>query len=51
MNQVNDISSDVQIRMLVPVLDSDRSLFHADLDEAYEAAVVSLSARQKVRVI
>jgi hypothetical protein len=33
--------------MLVPILDIDRPLFHADIDEAYEAAVASLSIRQK----
>ncbi|CAF1411139.1 unnamed protein product [Adineta steineri] len=32
--------------VLIPILDIDRPLFHADLDEAYEAAVASLSVRQ-----
>ncbi|CAF1206192.1 unnamed protein product [Adineta ricciae] len=31
--------------IFVPILDIDRPLFHADLDEAYEAAVNSLSSR------
>ncbi|CAM2727577.1 unnamed protein product [Rotaria socialis] len=30
---------------LVPILDSNRPLFHADLDEAYEAAITSLPAK------
>ncbi|UJR28605.1 hypothetical protein I4U23_009838 [Adineta vaga] len=32
--------------VFVPILDIDRPLFHADLDEAYESAVISLSSRQ-----
>ncbi|CAF2820158.1 unnamed protein product [Rotaria sp. Silwood2] len=32
--------------MLVPILDIDRPLFHIDIDEAYTAAVASLSIRQ-----
>ena len=44
--QASNLSSATNT-MLVPILDSDRPLFHADLDEAYEAAVVGLSTRQK----
>jgi sodium-independent sulfate anion transporter 11 len=33
--------------MLVPILDVSRPLFHADLDEAYEAAIDCLSKRQE----
>jgi sodium-independent sulfate anion transporter 11 len=41
-----DLSSNANA-VLVPILDIDRPLFHADLDEAYETAVAGLSARQK----
>ncbi|CAF1072294.1 unnamed protein product [Didymodactylos carnosus] len=41
-----DLSSSTNT-VLVPILDIDRPLFHADLDEAYNAAVASLSGRQK----
>jgi hypothetical protein len=34
--------------MIVPILDTDRPFFHADLDEAYESAVIGLSTRQKL---
>ncbi|CAF2530192.1 unnamed protein product [Rotaria sp. Silwood2] len=33
--------------VLVPILDSNRSLFHTDLDEAYEAAMASLPQKDK----
>ncbi|CAF3915215.1 unnamed protein product, partial [Rotaria sordida] len=33
--------------VLVPILDINRPLFHADLDEAYEAAVASLPQKDK----
>jgi sodium-independent sulfate anion transporter 11 len=40
----NPSSSDNTV--LVPILDIDRPFFHADLDEAYQSAVVGLSTRQ-----
>jgi len=43
--QANNISSTVNT-VLVPILDIRRPLFHADLDEAYDAAIISLSTRQ-----
>ncbi|CAF1462373.1 unnamed protein product [Rotaria sordida] len=36
-----------QDSVLVPILDINRPLFHADLDEAYEAAVASLPQKDK----
>ncbi|CAF4875795.1 unnamed protein product, partial [Rotaria sp. Silwood2] len=33
--------------VLVPILDINRPLFHADLDEAYEAAIASLPQKDK----
>jgi sodium-independent sulfate anion transporter 11 len=36
--------------VVVPILDIDRPFFHADLDEAYDAAMLSLSQRQKTNI-
>jgi sodium-independent sulfate anion transporter 11 len=43
--QARDRSSSINT-MVVPILDIDRPFFHADLDEAYDAAMLSLSQRQ-----
>ncbi|CAF1035963.1 unnamed protein product [Rotaria sordida] len=37
-----------QDAVLVPILDINRPLFHADLDEAYEAAVASLPQETQI---
>ncbi|CAF5218114.1 unnamed protein product [Rotaria magnacalcarata] len=36
--------------VLVPILDINRPLFHADLDEAYEAAITSLPAKETAAI-
>jgi sodium-independent sulfate anion transporter 11 len=49
----NDLFTDRSLNtnaVLVPILDINRPLFHADIDEAYRATVNSLSTRQKTEI-